>query len=98
MTLAVFVGGSRWLRPLDGQKHLPKKDSYTMRDLNYQLKTLCRENRDGAYATQHQRERMLTRIADQLHELGYRGMSVHSLKPKHIEALINQSPFSSPPA
>ncbi|GEM_PF-833858 len=26
-----------------------------MRDLNYQLKTLCRNNRDGSYATQAQR-------------------------------------------
>ena len=28
-----------------------------MRDLNYQLKTLCRSNRDGSYATQAQRQR-----------------------------------------
>ena len=59
-----------------------------MRDLNYQLKTLCRNNRDGAYATPHQRERMLTQIADQLHTLGYRGLGVQSLKPKHTEALV----------
>jgi hypothetical protein len=31
---------------------------------------------------------MLTLIANQLHELGYRGMVARSLKPKHIEALI----------
>ena len=61
-----------------------------MRDLNYQLKTLCRKNRDGAYATQHQRERLLTQIADQLRSLGYRGLGVQSLKPKHTEALVQQ--------
>lgn len=59
-----------------------------MRDLNYQLKQLCRKNRDGSYRTQQTRERLLTLIANQLHELGYRGMQVHSLKPKHVEALV----------
>ena len=29
-----------------------------------------------------QRERELTLIANQLHEIGYRGMNSHSLKPK----------------
>jgi FKBP-type peptidyl-prolyl cis-trans isomerase 2 len=59
-----------------------------LRDLNYQLKQLCRRNRDGSYATQHNRERLLSLIADQLHVLGYRGMGAHSLKPKHVEALV----------
>jgi hypothetical protein len=59
-----------------------------MRDLNYQLKTLCRNNRDGSYATQAQRLWMLDQMANQLHELGFRQMSAQSLKPKHVEALI----------
>ncbi len=58
-----------------------------MRDLNYQLKQLCKHNRDGSIGTQVQRERQLTLIANQLHELGYRKMLARSLKPKHIEAL-----------
>ncbi len=58
-----------------------------MRDLNYQLKQLCKNNRDGSIGTQVQRERQLTLIANQLHELGYRKMLARSLKPKHIEAL-----------
>ncbi len=61
-----------------------------MRDLNYQLKQICRHCREGSYATQAKRERMLTLIANQLHELGYRGMTARSLKPKHIEALIEK--------
>ena len=61
-----------------------------MRDLNYQLKTLCRNNRDGSYATQAQRQSMLELISNQLHELGFRQMSAQSLKPKHVEALIKQ--------
>jgi len=61
-----------------------------MRDLNYQLKQLCRHCREGSYATQAKRERMLTLMANQLHELGYRGMSARSLKPKHIEGLLKK--------
>jgi integrase len=59
-----------------------------MRDLNYQLKQLCRHCREGSHATQAKRERMLTLIGNQLHELGYRGMVARSLKSKHIEALL----------
>jgi hypothetical protein len=60
----------------------------TVRDLNHQLKQLCRRNRDGSHATQRDRERVLTLIADQLFALGYRGMNTRSLKPKHVEALL----------
>jgi hypothetical protein len=59
-----------------------------LKGLNYQLKQLCRHNREGSYGTQAQRERQLTLVANQLHELGFRGMNGHSLKPKHVEALI----------
>lgn len=59
-----------------------------MRRLNYQLKQFCKNNRDGSYGTQVQRERVLTLIANQLHELGYRQMHAMSLRPKHVEALI----------
>ena len=59
-----------------------------MRDLNHQLRHLCLKNRDGSYATQAQRLWLLTLIANQLHELGYRQLEADSLKPKHVEALI----------
>jgi hypothetical protein len=61
-----------------------------MRDLNYQLKQLCRHCREGSFDTQAKREWMLTQMADQLHELGYRHMTASSLKPKHIEALLKR--------
>ena len=60
-----------------------------MRGLNYQLKQLCRHNRDGSFGTQVQRERELTLIANQLHELGYRCMNQRSLKPRHVQALVD---------
>lgn len=61
-----------------------------MRDLNYQLKELCRRNRDGSYATQQNRVRQLSLMADQLHALSYRAMNAQSLKPKHVEALLRR--------
>lgn len=59
-----------------------------MRDLNFELKQLCHRNRDGSYATQRDRERVLGQIANQLHELGYRHMGAASLKSKHVERLV----------
>ncbi len=61
-----------------------------MGNLNYQLKQLCRRNRDGSYTTQRDREYYLTLIADQLHALGFHHMTVHSLKAKHVDALTRQ--------
>ena len=60
-----------------------------MKDLNYQLMKLCRTNRDGSFSTQATRKGILNRIANQLHELGYKHMQAKSLKPKHVEALVS---------
>jgi integrase len=60
-----------------------------MRDLNYQLKQLCQRNKDGSHSTRASRERRLSLIANQLHSLGFRNLSIENLKPKHIFALIN---------
>ena len=59
-----------------------------MRDLNYELKQMCRRNCDGSYATQRDRERVLDLVANQLQELGYRHMTAASLKPKHVGRLV----------
>jgi site-specific recombinase XerC len=61
-----------------------------MHDLNYELKQLCARNRDGSFATQADRERILTLIANQLREMGFVNMHVQSLKPKHVEALVQR--------
>ena len=60
-----------------------------MKDLNYQLMKLCKANRDGSYATQATRSRILDLIAKQLPELGYKHMQARSLKPKHVDALVS---------
>ena len=61
-----------------------------MREIEYQLKGLCRRNRDGSYATRHNRQKMLMLIANQLYEMGYRQMQAKSLKPKHVQALVTR--------
>ena len=59
-----------------------------MRDLNYQLKNLCLRNKDGSFATQSNRQKILHQIANQLHDMGFRQMQAESLKAKHIDALV----------
>jgi len=59
-----------------------------MKDLNYQLSKLCRDNRDGSFSTQATRSRILDLVANQLQTLGFRRMQPRSLKPKHVEALV----------
>jgi site-specific recombinase XerC len=61
-----------------------------MQDLNYELKQLCARNRDGSFATQAGRERILTLIANQLREMGFVNMRAQSLKPKHVEKLVER--------
>ena len=60
-----------------------------MRELNFELKQLCRRKRNGSYATQRDREHGLALIAIQIHDLGYRLMDAASLKPK-VEGVVGQ--------
>ena len=48
-----------------------------MRDLNYQLKLLCKHSHEGSFETRVGRERQLSAIANQLHELGFRQLRRH---------------------
>ena len=59
-----------------------------MRDLNYDLKNLCRRNRDGSRAAQANRHQRLQQMANDLHVLGFRQLRTRSLKPKHVDALL----------
>jgi hypothetical protein len=61
-----------------------------VRDLNYDFKQLCQRNRDGSYATQADREHILDLCADQLHEMGVRGLHAQGFKPKHVEKLVER--------
>ncbi len=44
-----------------------------MRDLNHDFKRLAERNRDGAFQAQHDREVMLSMVAEQLAEGGFLG-------------------------
>jgi hypothetical protein len=61
-----------------------------MRDLNHQLKQLCHRNRDGSFATQADRERLLTLCANDLAARGFQHLHADSLKPKHVTALLDK--------
>lgn len=61
-----------------------------MDDLTMDLVRLCQRNRDGSYGTQNNRRRGLAAMANDLADLGYKLPSTGSLKPKHVEALVEK--------
>ena len=64
-----------------------------MDKLEYEVKRICRRNRDGSYGTQRDRRKMLVQIARLLLKLGFRGLRACNLKPKHVNALVDQWMF-----
>jgi hypothetical protein len=60
-----------------------------MRDLNYGAARILQHNRDGSYATQTARSKILHQACNELHDLGYRKLKVENLKQKHIKALVD---------
>lgn len=61
-----------------------------MRNLNRDFKLMCQRNRDGSFATQHDRERLLTMVANQLHEDGFKNLRAQGIRTKHIEHLVSR--------
>jgi integrase len=59
-----------------------------MDDLTYTLRQLCYRNRDGSYATQADRLRVLTLVSRELKERGFRQMRAPSLKGRHVRVLL----------
>ena len=59
-----------------------------MRRLNYDLKKMGEHNRDGSFATQANRAHMLSLMADQLYDLGYKKLRAGELKGRHVNALL----------
>lgn len=60
-----------------------------MRALHYDLKQLCHRNPDGSFTTQANRERMATRVANDIERLGFRDLDYHNLRERHVEALVD---------
>lgn len=61
-----------------------------MNNLNYELRQLCHRCREGSANTQRDRIKILTLCANDLKSLGFKHMKLTSLKPKHVEALLNK--------
>jgi integrase len=60
-----------------------------MDDLTFGLKRLCARNRDGSHSTRANRSRILTQIASELREMGYRHLYPTSLRRKYVDALLH---------
>ena len=61
-----------------------------MRDLNHDFKNLCLRNRDGSFATRHDREGILSLVANQLLEGGFRHLRAQGIRSKHVEHLVGR--------
>ena len=61
-----------------------------MRDLNYDLKRLQKAHDDGVHGTRTARSYALAQMADQLHDVGFKGLRATGLRRKHAVALVNE--------
>ena len=61
-----------------------------MRDLAFSFKQLTARNRDGSFATQGNRQRMLSQFADQLFERGFKSLQAEDLKGRHVTVLLER--------
>ncbi|MCG7556265.1 phage integrase N-terminal domain-containing protein [Pseudoalteromonas sp. Of11M-6] len=61
-----------------------------MSTLKYQLQGLMKRNADGSFATKAERHKILSQAATQLKEGGYKLPNPNSLKPKHVEYLVER--------
>ncbi|NVK17243.1 MAG: integrase domain-containing protein [Methylocystaceae bacterium] len=61
-----------------------------MRDLNFELKNMCRNIKHGSYVSRANRHSILQISANQLFDLGYKLDFAKSLKPKHVESLLGK--------
>ena len=62
----------------------------TICDLNDDLDQLCRRYRDGDFATQTDRERMLDLCANQLYQMDCGDLRADDLEPEHVEMLVER--------
>ncbi|WP_245008185.1 phage integrase N-terminal domain-containing protein [Pseudoalteromonas piscicida] len=61
-----------------------------MSNLKYQLQGLMLRNQDGSFGVKAERKKVLVQISAQLKQGGYRLQSVQSLKPKHVNYLVER--------
>lgn len=61
-----------------------------MAKLNYLLKGLMLKNKDGSFSTQTARKNVLMQAANQLKDGGYKLSSPNSIRPKHVDFLLQK--------
>jgi hypothetical protein len=61
-----------------------------MNTLFFQLRGICKHNRDGSESTKEARLNNLELFANQLIDMGYRNMATTSLKQRHVQALVDR--------
>ena len=61
-----------------------------MRQLNWDLKLLEREAKDGSRGKRRDRSYSLALMANTLHDLGFKGLRARGLKEKHVDALVGE--------
>src|ERR1022692_1540679 len=61
-----------------------------MKQLNWDLKQMVKDNPDGSRSTQAGRWEILDLSGCQLEEMGFKNMRKHSLKPRHVETLVHR--------
>ena len=61
-----------------------------MRDLNHDFKQLGQRNRDGSFQTQHDRESILSLVANQLAEGGFRHLRAQGMRTKRVEHMVQR--------
>ena len=61
-----------------------------MDKLTWDLRQICNRNKDSAFGTQAARRRSLDLMARELRELGFHNLRAGSLKPRHVEALLQR--------
>ncbi|KZZ06889.1 hypothetical protein A3749_16290, partial [Oleiphilus sp. HI0078] len=58
-------------------------------NMHKELSVILAHNKDGSFSTQASRKATLHQIAGDLKTLGFFNLSVHGLKPKHVEKIID---------
>lgn len=57
-------------------------------NMHRELNSILEHNRDGSFSTQASRKAILHQLADELRALGFFNLSIHGLKPKHVNKVI----------
>lgn len=60
------------------------------KDIAKELASLCARNKDGSFATQADRATILHAAARTLQRAGFQNLAASSLKPKHVQVLLDQ--------